>query len=709
MKKLLSTMLAAVTALTALATNYTGTLTVTINGTSANTESTINVEPNGDDYTLSINNFVLDGLPIGNIVLTASATKVDEATILKANKNITITPGDGDGWVGPQLGEVPVNMTSIFKDGAMFTNIDIYFALLHQTINVRFESNKGFVNHFGSEDGYQFPNSGFDDWHFYKQTGNIFTGKIDHYEPTGWHGFGSAKGSLAGMAKGQVIQSSDTRTGNGSCAMIQSGSTMGIVNNGTMTTGQLQAANTSAAHTDNHSEMIVAEDNNDEKGYPYYVILNGRPDSFSTWHKFTQGTVNSYHPYATVSAIITDGTYYQDPEDKEYTNKVAEARFTQIQRTSTWAQLEVPFTYHDNNLTPKGILVTFSTNADAGQGSDGDKLYVDDVALVYLGEVTNITVEGLDDFIFDAGTRSYSLVSEGTFTEDNVNVTKTGAYSYLLKSVNAVHGGYIITVTVIPNDMSKAEVYTINITTPTPLAEIIESGENGAEYTIAEDLAVVDIAQLENHAFVTDGNNNWLRVDFSDDIEDFVLMDVIKGGTLKGTLSNVELNPVFTVTEMPQEGENTVDFTVEKIDLAEEFTLKANQVVDAAGYWRAAQGCLRGYLSGGQSLTINSSWATTDNTMVDGQYYAVRCAISLKEAWKASAGIAPRDYDYDFQNYLGNMLVMPSTPTAIDAINTGSARQVEAIYNAQGQRVGKDAKGVLIVRYTDGTVAKVVR
>ncbi|MDY6293784.1 MAG: hypothetical protein SPL78_06775, partial [Bacteroidales bacterium] len=115
------------------------------------------------------------------------------------------------------------------------------------------------------------------------------------------------------------------------------------------------------------------------------------------------------------------------------------------------------------------------------------------------------------------------------------------------------------------------------------------------------------------------------------------------------------------------------------------------------------------YSSGGQSLTINSAWATADNTMENGKRYTVRCAISLKEAWKATAGIAPKDYDYDFQNYLGNMLVMPSTPTAIDAINTNTNRQVEAVYNAQGQRVGKDAKGVLIVRYTDGTVAKVVR
>ena len=244
----------------------------------------------------------------------------------------------------------------------------------------------------------------------------------------------------------------------------------------------------------------------------------------------------------------------------------------------------------------------------------------------------------------------------------------------------------------------------------TPLAEIIESGENGAEYTIAEDLAVVEISNAENHAFLTDGQNNWIRVDYTSDIEDFVLMDAIKGGTLKGTLSNVELNPVFTVTEMPQEAETTVAYTIEQISIADDYTLKANQVVDASGYWNAGDQALRAYSQApqGKSLSINTSWAGS-NTLENGKRYTVRCAINLKEAWKATAGIAPRDYDYDFQNYLGYALMMPSTSTAIDAINSNTNRQVEAVYNAQGQRVNENAKGVLIVRYTDGTVTKVVR
>ena len=43
----------------------------------------------------------------------------------------------------------------------------------------------------------------------------------------------------------------------------------------------------------------------------------------------------------------------------------------------------MPFTYADNGPEPKAILLTFSTSAIPGGGSDKDILYVDDVELIY--------------------------------------------------------------------------------------------------------------------------------------------------------------------------------------------------------------------------------------------------------------------------------------------------------------------------------------
>ncbi len=727
MKKLLSTMFAAVTALTALATNYTGTLTVTINGeptTQDGVEIIINANDNGN-YDLKLNNFILTGenaMPVGNINLEdIQGVTSGNLTALYVDKNVTIENGTDASvpiWYGPMLGPVPLKMLARFTDDFLAVNIDIDMQkVLEQTINVKFDNTN---KHF------QLPNGDFEEW----------SSNDEITEPRYWHGFKSATGDLANSATSTLLKSTDVRSGaTGSSAVVASKSIFGVVANGTITNGQLMAQSMTAANTWNHSQMEQTSTATDNYGDKFYMPIYAKPDAIKTWIKFTQGSPNAQYPYSTLSAAIFNGEYYQDPEPKvgdssaffngtKYTQAdrdavlarmVAKAQNTSIS-TTDWSELVVPFdyaSYASNNAEAKAILVTVSTNATPGKGSANDQVFIDDMELLYYANVADIKYQGTTISGFDTNVTSYDMGEcEVMPSVNDLAATVEGVSATTAYQVIETEDGYQAIVYAISGDLQTAHAYVLNFTKPvvtTPLAEIIESGENGAEYTIADDLAVVDIAQLENHAFVTDGNNNWLRVDFSDDIEDFVLMNAIKGGTLKGTLSGVELNPVFTVTEMPQEGENTVDFTVEKINLADEFTLKSNQVVDATGYWQAANSCLRGYSSGGQSLTINSSWATADNTMENGKRYTVRCAISLKEAWKATAGIAPKDYDYDFQNYLGNMLVMPSTPTAIDAINTNANRQVEAVYNAQGQRVGKDAKGVLIVRYTDGTVAKVVR
>ena len=720
-------MFAAVTALTALATNYTGTLTVTINGeptTQDGVEIIINANDNGN-YDLKLNNFILTGenaMPVGNINLEdIQGVTSGNLTALYVDKNVTIENGTDASvpiWYGPMLGPVPLKMLARFTDDFLAVNIDIDMQkVLEQTINVKFDNTN---KHF------QLPNGDFEEW----------SSNDEITEPRYWHGFKSATGDLANSATSTLLKSTDVRSGaTVSSAVVASKSIFGVVANGTITNGQLMAQSMTAANTWNHSQMEQTSTATDNYGDKFYMPIYAKPDAIKTWIKFTQGSPNAQYPYSTLSAAIFNGEYYQDPEPKvgdssaffngtKYTQAdrdavlarmVAKAQNTSIS-TTDWSELVVPFdyaSYASNNAEAKAILVTVSTNATPGKGSANDQVFIDDMELLYYANVADIKYQGTTISGFDTNVTSYDMGEcEVMPSVNDLAATVEGVSATTAYQVIETEDGYQAIVYAISGDLQTAHAYVLNFTKPvvtTPLAEIIESGENGAEYTIADDLAVVDIAQLENHAFVTDGNNNWLRVDFSDDIEDFVLMNAIKGGTLKGTLSGVELNPVFTVTEMPQEGENTVDFTVEKINLADEFTLKSNQVVDATGYWQAANSCLRGYSSGGQSLTINSSWATADNTMENGKRYTVRCAISLKEAWKATAGIAPKDYDYDFQNYLGNMLVMPSTPTAIDAINTNANRQVEAVYNAQGQRVGKDAKGVLIVRYTDGTVAKVVR
>jgi len=231
----------------------------------------------------------------------------------------------------------------------------------------------------------------------------------------------------------------------------------------------------------------------------------------------------------------------------------------------------------------------------------------------------------------------------------------------------------------------------------TPLAEILASGVDGTEYVVSNDLAVADVADYANYAFLTDGEGNWIGVTATDDIfQAFVDNSTIKGGTLKATLSGIELNPLLTATAQPQGASTTVGYDIEKLYLDENFGPKVNQVVDVVGYWNASDGALRAYEPGngvqGKSLTLDTSWGAASNTLVNGQRYIVRCAINIKEAWHTPAGIMPRDYDYDFQNYLGYALRLPDAPTAIGTIGLDSYNEVVNVYNAQGQLMRRNVK-----------------
>ena len=127
-------------------------------------------------------------------------------------------------------------------------------------------------------------------------------------------------------------------------------------------------------------DMSVTETNN---GTPYYAKLSEKPDYIAAWLKFIS------NDSATISAIITDGTYYQDPENNNYTNVYAKAKNAEIvSNGGKWQRIVVPFTIQDGGITPKGVLVTISTNAKPGEGNENDVLYVDDLELIYTQQVT---------------------------------------------------------------------------------------------------------------------------------------------------------------------------------------------------------------------------------------------------------------------------------------------------------------------------------
>ena len=154
MKKFLLTMAVALTALfaTAQTKTYTDNLVVAIDGVSTEPqETTISVAENADGtYCLSLNNFVLGGMiQVGNIVVdNIQATDKHGIKEFATLQNINITAGEGnaDDWLGPLLGEVPVDIKGKMTDEKLYCTIDIDMsATLEQVIYVTFGSDMSAV------------------------------------------------------------------------------------------------------------------------------------------------------------------------------------------------------------------------------------------------------------------------------------------------------------------------------------------------------------------------------------------------------------------------------------------------------------------------------------------------------------------------------------------------------------------------------------
>ena len=155
MKKIAAIVVFAFIALTAFANKYTDKLTVTVNGESMEQQTTIDVTK-GDDgkYTLSLNNFCLESpnedgtvirLGVGNIILPdREGTTVDGITTITYNDALLITEGNDagiEGWMGPMLGPVPIEMVARFNDTQLYCEIHINLMdLLGQLIDVVFGS-----------------------------------------------------------------------------------------------------------------------------------------------------------------------------------------------------------------------------------------------------------------------------------------------------------------------------------------------------------------------------------------------------------------------------------------------------------------------------------------------------------------------------------------------------------------------------------------
>lgn len=494
MKKIFTLFSAMLMSIASFATTYNGTLTVTVNGEVSEQPTSVSIDEVNGNYKLSINNFMLVSgetkLPVGNIVIDHVPGAVNGGlTTLCTNQEIQILAGNVEGiaeeeWLGPLLGNVPVEMNARFTgEGYVVTDIHINMVELDQVIDVKFE-NVG--NHF------QMPNSDFETW------------SDKNKAPKHWHGFESVKGKLSDTAKSttKLVSSNNVRPGSKglTSAVVTSSSVWGVIANGTMTNGRLAAGSMKPTNSANHSETNLSSTDKDDNGDPFATPMYAKPDSVKFWMRFTQAKAQASYPNAAFNAVITDGTYYQDPENKTYTNKVAVAAPNKADMTvGDWRLVSCPFDYASyaaNGAEAKAILLTVSTNATPGKGSYSngvaDSVYVDDLELVYNAGIKSISFKGQALDLATIQTTGIELAADEAVSAADFEVVKEGEDAKVTKLVEATADGYVAVITAVSADLKTQVAYEINI--KKPAAPVLKGDINGdGVLDVADASALIDM------------------------------------------------------------------------------------------------------------------------------------------------------------------------------------------------------------------------
>ena len=336
------------------------------------------------------------------------------------------------------------------------------------------------------------PNSDFETW------------SDKNKAPKHWHGFESVKGKLSGTAKSKtkLVSSKNVRPGSKglTSAVVTSTKVFTVIANGTMTNGVLNAGSMYAADASNHSETDLSSTSKDANGDPFATPMYAKPDSVKFWMRFTQAKAQASDLYAAFNAVITDGTYYQDPENKTYTNKVAVAAPNKADMTvGDWRLVSCPFDYASyaaNGAEAKAILLTVSTNATPGKGSYSngvaDSVYVDDLELVYAAGIKSISFKGQALDLATIQTTGIELAADEAVSAADFEVVKEGEDAKVTKLVEATADGYVAVITAVSADLKTQVAYEINI--KKPAAPVLKGDINGdGVLDVADASALIDM------------------------------------------------------------------------------------------------------------------------------------------------------------------------------------------------------------------------
>ena len=456
MKKLFTLALTALMSLAAMAETYRCKLAVDVYGTPSDPmEIDLECTKNADGkYDILLKDFYFGTMPVGDITINGIEAQTEkEFTFLTYDGTITL----GGSWA--ILGPLPVDFIGFVRGNRFSAH------LLVPNVGVNVVLNNQITQIYGSD---------FENWHK--------AGTSD--EPNGWHGIKSGTG-LASFAGASAFISDDIPADSKGTKSVklQSGVTLGISANGTITTGRMAVGAMEATSTLNNVFVDPSSTDVDGNGDPYYNTFQGRPTSITLWYKFKNGGENT-NP-ALISANLIGEGYFQEPtpEGTTYENLIANATST-LEATDEWKKVTVPFdyeTYGAEDLLTRSILVTINTCSVPGGGSksedDPDVLYVDDVQLNYEPVATSIRILNTEVEGFSADKTEYDITLPSVPTENDIDIEcMNGDTVWPL----CFYENNTFLVNLYNQEMKLVKTYTFNVTIDTAVKGITSDAVNNA-------------------------------------------------------------------------------------------------------------------------------------------------------------------------------------------------------------------------------------
>lgn len=249
-------------------------------------------------------------------------------------------------------------------------------------------------------------------------------------EPIEWNSFGTSAGPLASLTTTNKVEKGD------GYVSVKSQTIIGIVANGNLTTGIINAGSMTATDPSNFNYTPV-------EGRPgadnFRKQFNGRPDSMAVVLQFIPCNKRTDTEYiAQIKAVIHNGETtnegdtitYRDPGEENIALKAVATAIINPGPTDAYdsfKRFSVPFDYSVGNESnePKFILISAATNKTPGEGGDKawispkrDELRIASVYFIYNTSLSSIKINGIELEGFEAGKTEYQMTGEAPDVAD---------------------------------------------------------------------------------------------------------------------------------------------------------------------------------------------------------------------------------------------------------------------------------------------------